>query len=184
MIAKLERPFFARPTLEVAQDLLGASITFGHYQGIITETEAYIGQDDPACHAAKGRTKRTNILFGPPGYTYVYLIYGMYHCLNFVTEQEGFPAAVLIRGLWLVTPSPQHLDGPGKLCRHLNMTLEHNKMDIITHKDFYLSSAKARPPYIATPRIGIKVGTDKHWRFVLTPDFLQKVKETPNGEFF
>ena len=95
----LNREFFEQSTQKVAQQLLGAQLTFGKKTGIITETEAYIGQDDPACHAARGLTPRTKIMYGPAGYSYVYLIYGMYYCFNIVTQQTGFPAAVLIRGL-------------------------------------------------------------------------------------
>ncbi|HJD56309.1 MAG TPA: DNA-3-methyladenine glycosylase [Rickettsia endosymbiont of Pyrocoelia pectoralis] len=96
----LPREFFARDTNIVSQELIGKVLYFQGKTAIITETESYIGQDDPACHAARGRTKRTDIMFGLAGYSYVYLIYGMYYCLNFVTETEGFPAATLIRGAY------------------------------------------------------------------------------------
>src|SRR2546430_489923 len=99
---RLPRSFFVRPTLQVAEELLGKLLVFNNQRGLITETEAYIGQDDPACHAARGMTPRTQVMFGPPGFSYVYFIYGMYHCFNVVTEPEGFPAAVLIRGIKLL----------------------------------------------------------------------------------
>ncbi|ARD86364.1 3-methyladenine DNA glycosylase [Rickettsia bellii] len=99
----LSREFFARDTNIVSQELLGKVLYFQGKTAIITETESYIGQDDPACHAARGRTKRTDIMFGPAGFSYVYLIYGMYYCLNFVTETDGFPAATLIRGAYIIS---------------------------------------------------------------------------------
>lgn len=168
MTERLTRDFFMFPTVTVAQKLLGKIMVFGHAAGLITETEAYIGQDDPACHAARGKTRRNAIMFGPPGYTYVYFIYGMYHCLNFVTEEEGTPAAVLIRGLMLVEPSPFHLNGPGKLCRHLGITREHNAIDMIESESFYIKDSPLSPPYETTPRIGITRGQEKLWRFVIT----------------
>ncbi|OJW47239.1 MAG: 3-methyladenine DNA glycosylase [Alphaproteobacteria bacterium 41-28] len=167
MADRLSRDFFSRPTLTVAQELLGKIMIFGTSAGIITETEAYIGQDDPACHAARGKTPRNAVMFGPAGFSYVYFIYGMYHCLNFVTEEEGFPGAVLIRGLMLIEPSPLHLNGPGKLCRHLGITRDHNALDLTEHGTFYVKESPICPPYEATPRIGINKGQEKLWRFVI-----------------
>ncbi|MDP2860437.1 MAG: DNA-3-methyladenine glycosylase, partial [bacterium] len=99
---RLSRKFFVRPTLMVAKDLLGKILVRKTGRKItrvmIIETEAYCGPKDLASHASRGRTKRTEIMFGPAGHAYIYLIYGMYHCLNVVTEAEGYPAAVLIRG--------------------------------------------------------------------------------------
>src|SRR5207247_10399051 len=86
--------------------------------GKIIEVEAYVGPQDKACHASKGRTQRTEVLFGPPGVAYVYLIYGMYHCLNVVTEREEFPSAVLIRAIEI---DGELIDGPGRLCRALQI---------------------------------------------------------------
>ncbi len=180
---RLTQQFFTRPTCTVAQEMLGKILVFNshdstHY-GIITETEAYVGQDDPACHAAKGRTTRTDIMFGSAGYSYVYLIYGMYHCLNIVTEEIDFPAAVLIRGLALICADSTDantsaapftiLDGPGKICRHFQITKAHNKIDTITSERLYMLDAKLSLPFTTTPRIGIKLGTDKLWRFVVSP---------------
>ncbi|MFT3742060.1 MAG: DNA-3-methyladenine glycosylase [Gammaproteobacteria bacterium] len=162
---KLTRDFFHRHCVEVAQDLLGKILVFGSHQGIITETEAYRGEDDPASHAYRGITPRTRVMFGAPGFSYVYLIYGMYHCLNVVTEAEGQPAAVLIRGLKLDT---LHLDGPGKLCRQLGLTLAHNGIDLMTEPNFYLVDNTPTKNFSATTRIGIKKAKEKLWRFVST----------------
>ncbi|NRA73771.1 MAG: DNA-3-methyladenine glycosylase [Rickettsiales bacterium] len=162
----LRREFFERSTLAVAQDLLGKVFSFNNIQGVITETEAYIGQDDPARHAAKGKTKRTQTMFGLAGYSYIYMIYGMYYCLNFVTEKVDFPAAVLIRAIEIEGVSQKSLNGPGKLCRYLGITKQHNKTDLTKSNDFAVFDIQQKIPYIATPRIGIKVGTDKLWRFV------------------
>ncbi|MEY4464246.1 MAG: hypothetical protein RLZZ81_1217 [Pseudomonadota bacterium] len=104
-LTPLPREFFARDTNLVSTELIGKVLYFQGKTAIITETESYIGQDDPACHAARGRTKRTDVMFGPAGFSYVYLIYGMYYCLNFVTEAEGFPAATLIRGVHVISPN-------------------------------------------------------------------------------
>ena len=165
---KLDRTFFEQPTLKVAQSLLGKQLFFNGIQGIITETEAYIGQDDPACHAFKGKTNRTSVMFGPAGYSYVYLIYGIYHCLNFVTEKEDFPAAVLIRALTINNGDQKtHLNGPGKLCKFLAITKQHNKIDVTSSNEFFVADIGEKVSYITTPRIGIKVGIDKLWRFVI-----------------
>ncbi len=160
---KLPRSFFNRPTLTVAQKLLGKNLVFNGQSGIITETEAYIGENDPACHAARGLTPRTKVMFGPAGHAYVYLIYGMYFCLNFVTERKGFPAAVLIRG---VRTNDKYLDGPGKLCKGLGITKTHNGIDICGSEDFFVRDSNYRPRFEVAPRIGIKVGVDKMWRFL------------------
>ncbi len=159
---KLPKSFYQRSSLEVAKDLIGKRFFFNGISGIITETECYSGSDDPASHAFKGRTLRSSIMFGQAGISYVYLIYGMYHCLNIVTDVEGTPGAVLLRGLKV---DDLHLDGPGKLCRFLNITKEHNGLDLSLLDDFYCSDGQALE-YKATPRIGIKVGQDKLWRFV------------------
>jgi DNA-3-methyladenine glycosylase len=167
-VTKLSREFFNRPTLKVAQDLLGKILVFGNHRAIITETEAYVGIDDPACHAYRGRTKRTEVMFGPPGYSYVYLIYGMYYCLNFITEEEGFAAGVLIRGAKLLTEPYLNLNGPGKLCKFLQITKQHNAIDIVESDNFYVLDQNVMLTYKITPRIGIKQGTDKLWRFLST----------------
>jgi DNA-3-methyladenine glycosylase len=180
-MTRLKRNFFEQPTLTVAKDLLGKILVFNNYQGLITETEAYIGEDDPACHAAKGRTNRTEIMYGKAGYSYVYLIYGMYYCLNVVTEKQGFPAAVLIRGVVLQNgfyfankhgQKIQEINGPGKLCKYFGINKEHNKINLINSDFFYIANSKEQKQkithYTQTPRIGIKVGLDRLWRFKLT----------------
>lgn len=161
---RLDRAFFEKPTLEVAQKLIGKTLVFKNYEGIITETEAYIGKDDPACHAARGKTPRNEVMFGKCGFSYVYFIYGMYHCLNVVTEKEGFPSAVLIRGLLL---KDEHLNGPGKLCKKLGISRDHNKIDLIMSTDFYIEDRGVVMPYESTPRVGISQGKEKPWRFVV-----------------
>jgi DNA-3-methyladenine glycosylase len=105
-------------------------------------------------------------MFGPSGISYVYLIYGMYHCLNIVTEDIGSPSAVLIRGLKTLTPHVNILDGPGKICREMKITRAHNGIDITQQEDFYVAEGNLIKDFYATPRIGIKAGTDKLWRFV------------------
>ncbi|MBI1755393.1 DNA-3-methyladenine glycosylase, partial [Candidatus Azambacteria bacterium] len=116
MARKLTARFFSRPTLTVARDLLGKYLVVRYgrkvLSGKIVETEAYIGEDDRACHASKGRTPRSETLYKRAGTLYVYLIYGMHHCLNIVTEKADFPSAVLIRAVEM-----EGADGPGKLCR-------------------------------------------------------------------
>jgi len=162
---KLQRNFFNQATLKVAQNLLGKTIVFNNKTGIIYETEAYIGQNDPACHAAKGMTPRNKIMFGPAGIAYVYFIYGMYFCLNFVTEKEGFPAAVLIRGIKTENIVENKTNGPGKLCNYFGITKKENGVDICNSTNFYVANSNNNYQFICTPRIGIKNGTDKLWRF-------------------
>jgi len=126
---RLKKKFFNRNTVVVARELLGKFLVrrIGNklIRAGITETEAYCGIRDLACHASKGLTKRTKVMFGPAGFSYVYMIYGMYHCLNIVTEKEGNPSAVLIRAVGY-----ENCDGPGKLCRELRIDKKLNEIDI------------------------------------------------------
>ena len=172
MKSRLLQPFFDRCVVDVAKDLLGQTLVFGLHQGIITETEAYQGPNDPASHAYRGQTPRSSIMFGKPGISYVYMIYGMYFCLNIVAENEGLPGAVLIRGLHILNDHHEpslRLDGPGKICRFLGISKEHHNLDLTAHPTFYvISSPKKIISYKETPRIGIRVATDKLWRFVMT----------------
>ena len=140
------RSFFHRATLQVARELLGQRLVRieNEYRmaGIIIETEAYIGSEDLACHARSGRTKRTEVMWGPPGHAYVYFTYGIHWMLNFVTEDDGFPAAVLLRGLWPIegltrmkerrpnVPDPELTNGPAKLCQAIGIDGTWNGYDM------------------------------------------------------
>ncbi|MDD4051722.1 MAG: DNA-3-methyladenine glycosylase [candidate division Zixibacteria bacterium] len=177
---KLTRGFYLRPTLEVAPDLLRKTLVFHHPGGIlaadIVETEAYIGEEDPACHAAVGRTARNDIMYAVGGHCYIYFIYGMYYCLNVVTERKGFPAAVLIRAAEPVAgqdiiaanspgKSAYHTNGPGKLCRAFDLTRKENGLDL-TGPQLYIIDRKNDAPRIGvSARIGVRHGGDKQWRF-------------------
>ncbi len=167
----LDRDFFMRDTLTVAQELLGKILHFNGIEIVINETEAYCShKEDPACHASRGVTSRTRPLFRSGGISYVYLIYGVHYCLNFVTESEGIGAGVLIRGGMLDTEDfnakAPDLGGPGKLCRYLGVNANHNEIDITNNNWFYLLNSPNKTDYIATPRIGISTATDKLWRFI------------------
>jgi DNA-3-methyladenine glycosylase len=185
----LKRDFYARPTLEVAPDLLGKLLIHrsdgGLAAGRIVEVEAYIGEEDPACHAAPGPTARNEPLYGPPGIAYVYLNYGLHYLVNAVTEPAGLPAAVLIRALepveglalmrtrrsrarWRkgkpVPPDHELCRGPGNLTAALGITLEHNRLPL-TRKPLTIEDDGARIREVRwSPRIGISVGTEHHWR--------------------
>ena len=130
----LSERFYERDTLTAAKELLGCFLVrkIGRktWRARITEVEAYVGEDDLACHASKGRTKRTETMYGEPGHAYVYLIYGMYHCLNIVTEKGGFPAAVLVRAVEVEDVPKKETDGPGKLCRFLEIDRTFDAWDV------------------------------------------------------
>jgi DNA-3-methyladenine glycosylase len=185
---KIKREFFLRPTLEVARDLLGKYLVVenekGRMMGEINEVESYIGKDDLACHAAVGRTKRNDVMFWRGGHAYIYFTYGMYHCLNFVTEKEDFPAAVLIRSIIPVEGvemmrelrkkkskakeiSDGNLaNGPGKLCQALGLDLNDNGIDLCNSKKIYLlDCGKKIDKFQSSTRIGISKGKDHLWRF-------------------
>jgi len=160
----LGRNFFEQPTLDVAQSLIGKGLVLGDRLGIITETEAYFG-DDPASHGARGKTERNFPMFGLAGYSYVYFIYGMYHCLNFTTEAKGFPAAVLIRGVRMLDTG-ELFDGPGKLCRDLGITREHSNIDLCESDELYLVDLGFEFDVHRDKRVGISKNKEKEWRFV------------------
>ena len=201
-MARLSRDFFARDTLTVSRELLGKYLCRrldGELLALrLTETEAYIGRCDKACHAYGGRrTARTEPLFLPPGHAYIYLIYGMYHCLNLVTEPEGEPAAVLLRagepvsGMdairrlrfgdapWNAYRRKNFLNGPGKLCEGLSLTRAQNGMDLTGYTLFLCDDPadlglpppeKTREAIRTSPRIGIdyaEEARDFPWRFQL-----------------
>jgi DNA-3-methyladenine glycosylase len=179
----LPRRFYNRPTLDVARDLIGKVLVHetraGLASGVIVEAEAYIGESDPACHAAPGPTKRNAPLYGPPGIAYVYLNYGIHYLVNAVTEAEGWPAAILIRalepkdGVALMRrrrgkrPDSDVNDlcrGPGNLTKALGITLEENRFDLtgsaLRIEDHRLP--KRRVTW--SRRIGINVGVEQEWR--------------------
>ncbi|NJD59233.1 MAG: 3-methyladenine DNA glycosylase [Anaerolineales bacterium] len=171
---RLDCHFFNRPTLQVARELLGTRLVRlengERTAGIIVETEAYRGEEDLGCHAHVGLTPRTRVLYGPPGRTYVYFTYGHYWMLNFVAEREGFPAAVLIRG---IVPTvglerisarragrpPEHwTDGPGKLCLALAIGRPQNDQDLCAPKaEIFVEYAETFPDASVTigPRVGL-----------------------------
>ncbi|MCZ6801310.1 MAG: DNA-3-methyladenine glycosylase [Nitrospirae bacterium] len=180
----LPRKFFNRPTLRVAQDLLGKYLVREQegkpIQARIVDVEAYIGPDDLACHASKGRTKRTEVMFGPAGVTYVYLIYGMYDLLNIVTGPIDFPAAILIRGIEVtgmgkddLPTRPTRIDGPGKLTRFLQIDRSLNGWDTTQGHTLWIEDHQekiARKHILALPRIGINYAGEwahKPWRLCL-----------------
>ncbi len=179
----LKLSFYSRPTVLVARELLGKilvrEVDGRPMTGRIVETEAYTGPGDPASHAFRGPTPRSRIMFGPAGIAYVYFCYGVHHLLNVVTEKEGTAGAVLIRGV-----APLHgldlmpdtreqkkekkiLDGPGKLTKALRITLEMNGWDLTQGRDLYIINGgrTGTAAIAAAPRIGIREGTDKLWRF-------------------
>lgn len=189
---RLPRTFYDRPTLDVARDLLGKVLVHNHRSlvtsGMIVEVEAYIGEDDPACHAAPGPTRRNEPLYGPPGHAYVYLNYGIHCLMNVVTESNGSPAAVLIRALAPLdgiasmrrrrlrsmkgrraTQSVDLADhdlcrGPGNLTMAMGITLDENQLDLLGDRLFIEDRNLQAGPIAWGPRIGIRVGVDRPWR--------------------
>ena len=163
---KLPRSFYDRDTVVVAMELLGKSlvrISRGMARaGRIVETEAYVGPHDLAAHSSRGLTQRTRVMFGPPGHAYVYLIYGIYHCMNVVTESEGRGCAVLLRAVEPVMNVIGRTQGPGLLCNAMRIDKRLDAHDLLS-SDFYIAApAKVEPFVIArSPRIG--VGYAKHW---------------------
>lgn len=158
----LPRAFYARSALRVARELLGAVVVHAvdgeQRRGIIVETEAYLGVRDLASHASKGRTARTDVMFGPPGHAYVYLIYGMHHCLNVVCARDGTAAAVLLRGIEpLAGIAPEaRTDGPGRLTRALGISLVHNRLDLCGGRLYIAAGQRVMPRLVArSPRIGV-----------------------------
>ena len=175
---RLPRTFYARPTLEVAPDLLGLWLVHerpeGRLAGRIVEVEAYVGQEDLAAHSSKGRTARTDVMFGPAGHAYVYFIYGMHFCFNVVTDQEGVGAAVLVRALEPGEGVAGRTDGPGRLCRTLGIDRGHNTLDLTDEGDgpLWIERRPGAPVgEIATaPRVGVAYAgawAEKPWRFYL-----------------
>lgn len=156
----LPRDFYDRDTATVAHDVLGSYLVHvveGEPRiGRIVEVEAYLGPHDLAAHSSKGLTPRTRILFGPPGYAYVYLVYGIHWCLNFVTEREGHGSAVLLRALEPVRNLPGKTNGPGLLCRAMQIDGHLNGHDLISPDLFVVAGTPVDPADVAArPRIGV-----------------------------
>lgn len=180
----LPRSFYARHTVTVARALLGKIVRHGETSGRIVETEAYLGTNDLAAHAAAGLTPRTRVIFGPPGHAYVYLNYGIHCCLNLVAEPEGTAGCVLIRALEPLTGLAQMrrrrgvreianlTNGPGKLTKALGINLLHNGVDV-THGPIAVVDDGARVRKIGvSPRIGISKSKDALLRFFDTKNAL------------
>ncbi|MGB6241332.1 MAG: DNA-3-methyladenine glycosylase [Castellaniella sp.] len=170
---RLDRAFYDRPALTVAPDLLGRLLVHatpdGPRIGRIVEVEAYLGPTDLAAHTSRGRTARTRAMFGPPGHAYVYLIYGMYHCINVVTGPEGSGTAVLLRALAPVSGISVATNGPGRLCKAMDITLDHYGIDLCGDACWIAQDDAPRPTgIIASPRIGVDYAgewADKPLRF-------------------
>ncbi len=185
----LPRTFYQKNTLDVAKNILGCFLVRKVGKKItkarITEVEAYIGEDDLACHARAGRTKRTEIMYGQAGQAYVYLIYGMYHCLNIVTEKEGYPAAILIRAVEIEGVSPKETNGPGKLCRFLKIDRKLNGWDMTKGEKLWVERGTkvSKKNIVATKRVGVEYAqhcADYLWRFSCATN-LRKPTARMNG---
>ena len=163
---KLPRIFYDRDAIAVARDLLGKHLVHRSEDqeriARIVEVEAYLGPHDLAAHSAKGLTPRTRVMFGPPGHAYVYLIYGIYHCMNVVTEREGRAAAVLLRALEPVKNVEGRTQGPGLLCRAMHIDKRMNGHDLLSD-DFYIADdgSRRRLTIVKRPRIGVDYAG--HW---------------------
>jgi DNA-3-methyladenine glycosylase len=177
MAKRLGRSFFRRSVHEVAPDLIGATLTFDGVGGRIVEVEAY-HHTEPAAHSFRGPTRRNAVMFGPPGYAYVYRSYGIHWCLNFVCEPEGSASAVLIRAIEPTAGLPAMrrrrrekderllCSGPGRLCEALRITAAHNGL-ALDAPPFALSARTGAIEVIAGPRIGITKAADLPWRYGL-----------------
>src|SRR5215212_3480509 len=172
--AILDRAFFERDTVSVARLLLGTQLVLERPDGItsrvrIVETEAYVGPDDRASHASRGRTRRTEVMFGPAGHAYVYLVYGFHNCLNIVTECVDTPAAVLIRAAEPVSNVEKRTDGPGRLCLALGIDRGFTGQDM-TAPPLYLETMDSITPFevASGPRVGVAYAGEwamRPWRF-------------------
>ncbi len=163
---KLARVFYDRDTITVAKELLEkylVHVSDGVQRvGKIVEVEAYLGPHDLAAHSAKGLTERTKVMFGPPGHAYVYMIYGMYYCMNVVTEREGHASAVLLRAIEPVTNVDGRTQGPGLLCKAMHIDRNLNGHDLVSDDFFIADPAKNKPlAVIRRPRVGVDYA--RHW---------------------
>ena len=171
---KLPRAFFARSALAVARELIGAHLVHDDGRtvrtGRIVETEAYLGPRDRAAHSSRGRTSRTEVMFGPPGHAYVYFIYGFWHCLNVVTAATGMPHAVLLRALEPLEGISGRTSGPGLLCRAMHIDRRLNGIDL-EGDVLWLERAPAGAPPVRigrSARIGVGYAGEwarRPWRF-------------------
>jgi DNA-3-methyladenine glycosylase len=163
---RLPRRFYDRDTIVVARELLGkclVHVSLGVEQiGRIVEVEAYLGPHDLAAHSARGRTARTEVMFGPPGHAYVYLIYGMHCCMNVVTREEGHASAVLLRAVEPVQHVEGRTSGPGLLCRAMKIDRRLNAHDLLSD-DFYIASPGDEAPVSIVRRSRIGVDYAGHW---------------------
>jgi DNA-3-methyladenine glycosylase len=166
-VQKLTREFYDRDTRLVARELLGLLLVHRingvERVGRIVEVEAYLGEHDLAAHSSKGRTPRTQIMFGPPGHAYVYLIYGMYFCMNVVTEREGHASAVLLRALEPVAHLEGRTCGPGLLCRAMQIDKKLNGHDLLSDNFFIARPTTAAEKFTVVKRPRIGVDYAKHW---------------------
>jgi DNA-3-methyladenine glycosylase len=201
---KLPLSFFGRSTHQVARELLG-KILVSRSRGIrstgrIVETEAYVGEIDPAAHCYRGKTPRSSIMYGPPGRAYVYFIYGMYEMLNFVTEAEGIPGAVLVRALeplegisamkrrrGVAKADRELCNGPGKLCQAMGIPLAWNHKPLDS-PDFHLVDDGFEwedSGVMKSPRVGITGGTEHFWRYFPAENrFVSRVPENKKARWF
>ncbi|MCL4448930.1 MAG: DNA-3-methyladenine glycosylase [Actinobacteria bacterium] len=169
----LSRSFYNRDPLVVAPKLLNKLFVSGNKVGRIVEVEAYRGFEDPASHAYKGMTKRNASMFGMPGLLYVYFTYGMHFCVNVVCWPKGRPGAVLIRALSPIQKVDTMCNGPAKLAKAFSLDKRYDGIDLVTaEKGVFIANDGKRPPaHPGTgPRVGIKLGTDKHWRWWVQED--------------
>jgi DNA-3-methyladenine glycosylase len=159
---KLPRSFYDRDTITVAKELLGKCLVHVRRVGRIVEVEAYLGPHDLAAHSAKGLTERTKVMFGPPGHAYVYMIYGMYYCMNIVTEREGHASAVLLRAIEPVQNVEGRTQGPGLLCKAMHIDKRLNDHDLLSN-DFYIAAPRTMETFtiVKRPRIGVDYAA--HW---------------------
>lgn len=195
LAAPLPRSFYERNTVVVARELLGKLLVKrgdnGVIVGKIVEDEAYGGKEDPASHAYRGETPRNKVMFGKPGLSYVYFVYGNHYCINATTEREGVPGAILIRAAEIVDglqlarknrPAKSLVElanGPGKLTKALGITKVHNGLNLTTSARLFICKPERDESFevVASKRIGIKAGSEKPWRFYMEGSkFLSKYR--------
>ena len=190
----LKTEFYAKSSVKVAKNLLGKllvrELPEGRLIGKIVEVEAYGGKDDPASHAYKGRTPRNQVMFGKPGLAYIYFTYGMHYCFNVKAEKEGIPGAVLIRALEpiegieimkrnrQVQKITELTNGPAKLTKAMKITTELNGWDLTIGEKLFICAPPREEKFeiVTTPRVGIRVGTERLWRFYIKGNAFVSVK--------